>query len=247
MIFKRLTRALGVGGPSVETVLHDTSVAPGGVLEGEIRITGGDHDVELQGVVLSLVTRAETEYEDHEGEDQEYEGTLEFHRVVVSEAFELGAEEEYVISFEVELPWELPLTEAFGHALEGMSVGVRTELEVAGALDKGDLDPISVLPLPSQECVLDAFASLGFSVKGADVESEELFDEQELPFYQEIEFLLPAEYSGSVELTFVATESDLTVAIGGGDAEDAYRIAHDEVADHDWEAVLTEWLEHHAD
>ncbi|ROO85149.1 sporulation-control protein [Actinocorallia herbida] len=250
MIFKKLARALGVGGPTVETVLRETDVTPGGVLEGEVRIIGGDHEVDVQGIVLSLVTRGEVEYVDHEGEDQEHDGTITFHQVELTEPFELGAEEEYVFSFEVELPWELPLTELDGNTLAGMTVGVRTELEIAGALDKGDLDPISVRPLPSQQAVLDAFTSLGFTVKGADVESAELFDDQELPFYQEIEFLTPPEYAGtvsSVELTFVATEADLTVAIGGGDSSGGYQIAHEDVADEDWETTLTDWLDSHTD
>ncbi|GAB2851086.1 hypothetical protein GCM10022221_58100 [Actinocorallia aurea] len=252
MIFKRLARALGVGGPTVETVLHETDVTPGGVLQGEVRITGGDHDVDVRAIALSLVTRAEVEYEDFEGEgeDGEYAGTIAFHRVAIAEPFELGAEEEHVFAFEIELPWELPLTEVDGNPLAGTSVGVRTELEIAGALDKGDLDPISVRPLPSQQAVLDAFAALGFSLKGADVEAAELFDDQELPFYQEIEFLTPPEYAGavsSVELTFVATAGDLTVAIGGGDSAGGYQIPHDEVADEDWETTLTDWLDGHTD
>ncbi|MDX6740868.1 sporulation protein [Actinocorallia sp. A-T 12471] len=250
MIFKRLARALGVGGPTVETVLHETDVTPGDALTGEIRIVGGDHDVSVQTVAVSLVTRGEVEYEDFEGEDQEIDTSLVFHRVELTGPFELAAEEERVFTFEIGLPWELPVTELDGDALAGMTVGVRTDLEIAGALDKGDLDPVSVRPLPSQQVVLDAFSALGFSVKGADVESAVLFEDQALPFYQEIEFLTPPEYAGavsSVELTFVATETDLTVAIGGGDAADGYRLPHDEVVDEDWETVLTDWLDGHAD
>ncbi|NUP81268.1 MAG: sporulation protein, partial [Nonomuraea sp.] len=44
-----------------------------------------------------------------------------------------------------------------GQHLAGMALGVRTELAVAEAVDKGDLDEVAVEPLPSQLRVLEAF------------------------------------------------------------------------------------------
>ncbi|GHH43938.1 hypothetical protein GCM10017774_42470 [Lentzea cavernae] len=60
------------------------------------------------------------------------------------------------IPFQLPLPWETPITAVGGQPLPRMTVGVRAELVIAGAPDKGDLDPILVGPLPSQDAVLTA-------------------------------------------------------------------------------------------
>lgn len=246
MIFKRLTRALGIGGPSVETELSDTLVTPGGYLVGEIRVCGGDHDVEIQGIHLSLVTRVEAEYEDAEGEEQEYLRNKEFHRFTVADPFSLASEEEYAFSFELQLPWELPISVVDGEQLAGMTVGLRTELAVEGALDKGDLDPLEVEPLPSQQSVLDALASLGFQLKGAEV--DEGFVEgvdHELPFNQEIKLLPTGDYGGlgEIELSFFANEDDLVFLLKAEDESATFQIPHEDAVEHDWESELGEWFD----
>ena len=85
------------------------------------------------------------------------------------------------------MPWETPLSAIAGHPLPGMRLGVATELALAGALDKGDLDPLFVNPLPEQEYVLAALDRMGFRFKGADLEAGTLRGST-MPFYQEIEY-----------------------------------------------------------
>lgn len=78
-----------------------------------------------------------------------------------------------------------------------MNLGVSTELEIARAVDAGDLDPINVHPLPAQQALLDAFGQLGFRFRSADMERGHIRGtRQTLPFYQEIEFLPPSQYRG---------------------------------------------------
>ncbi|GLW67170.1 hypothetical protein Arub01_54130 [Actinomadura rubrobrunea] len=251
MVFKQLLGAFGVGGPSVETVLNGSHGRPGDVLSGEVRIQGGDHDVEVQQVTVGLLTRTEYEHDDHEGA-----ADLEFYRGSVAGAFHLGAGQYHVIPFQLPLPWELPLTEVYGQHLHGMAMGVRTDLAVAGAVDSGDLDPISVSPLPSQQRVLDAFSALGFQFKSADVEQGHIAGvHQELPFYQEIEFYAPPQFSGQineVELTFVASPHGLAVVLEadrrgdifteGDDVYGRYHVSHDEALHMAWEQELQNWL-----
>ena len=82
-----------------------------------------------------------------------------------------------------------------GAAPERDDVGVTTELQIARAVDKGDLDPVNVHPLPAQDALLDAFGRLGFRFHGADLEKGHLRStRQRLPFYQEIEFRSPSQY-----------------------------------------------------
>ena len=85
------------------------------------------------------------------------------------------------------MPYETPLTHIEGHQLPGVRMGVRTELEIARSVDKGDLDPVQIVSLPGQTQLLEALAQLGFRFKSADVEKGKLRGAT-LPFFQEIEF-----------------------------------------------------------
>ncbi|GAA3102495.1 sporulation protein [Streptosporangium carneum] len=250
MVFKRLLGVFGVGGPSVDTVLAVSRVSPGGSLSGEVRIKGGDLDAEIEGIRLALVARVETEHE-----EGEYSGLGEFFGAEVSGPFTLRAGEERAVPFVIPVPWETPLSEVEGVPLNGMAVGLRTELAVARAVDKGDLDPFSVAALPSQEAVLTAFSRLGFHFRRADLESGHLHGvRQELPFYQEIEFHPSAQYAGrvnEVELTFVASPAGLDVILeadkrgghGGGDSFGHFQVSHEQALATDWAGEITAWLD----
>ncbi|GII65328.1 sporulation protein [Sphaerisporangium krabiense] len=249
MVFKRLLGAFGVGAPSVDTVLADSRVRPGGLLRGEVRLNGGEFDAEIEHVTLGLVAGVEVEH----GE-AEQAGLGEFHRVSVSGPFTLHKGEDKAIPFEIPLSWELPVSEVGGHPLTGMALGVRTELAIAKAVDKGDLDPFTVEPLPSQVAILQAIIDLGFRFKSADLEAGRLFGvEQELPFYQEIEFYPSARHAGlvnEIELTFVASPEGLEVVLEAdksagrfsGDAIGRFRIGHEEALRTDWAGELDRWL-----
>lgn len=250
-MFKRMLSAFGVGGPSVDTVLDSPHATPGQVVTGQVRIQGGSADAEIGQVVLSLVTRVEVEHGDHE-----YGGVSEFFRTIVQQGVRVPAGQLVAIPFQLPIPWETPITAVGGAQLPGMTVGVRTELVIAGAPDKGDLDPVLVHPLPSQDAVLNAFGQLGFSFRSADVEAGRLHGvPQELGFYQEIEFFPPAQFAGAVsqvELTFVANPHELYVILeadkrggmfsSGGDAFGHFRVSHQEAPVTDWASAINGWL-----
>ena len=255
-MFKRLLSAFGVGGPSVDTVLDTPHVVPGQVLTGSVRIQGGSADAEIGEIALSLVTRIEVE-----SGDSEFTGTGEFQRVVVGHGVRVPAEQLVVVPFRLDIPWETPITAVSGHQLPGMTVGVRTELVIAGAPDKGDLDPVEVHPLPSQDAVLEAFGELGFHFHSADVEAGRIYGvPQQLPFFQELEFYPPAAFAGrlnQVELTFVATPHDLHVVLEadkrgglfrqGGDMFGRFATSHAEAGNRDWTGLIGQWLEQAAE
>ncbi|MFJ8693430.1 sporulation protein, partial [Streptomyces roseolilacinus] len=142
-----------------------------------------------------------------------------------------------------------------GQQLRGMDIGVTTELAIARAVDSGDLDPISVHPLPAQQAILDAFVRLGFRFKNADMERGHIRGtRQRLPFYQEIEFLPPQQYRGlnQVELSFVADDREMDVVLemdkrGGlfSEGSDSYRcfvVGLNDYRNTDWAAYLNQWL-----
>jgi sporulation-control protein len=250
-MFKRMLSAFGVGGPSVDTVLDSPHAYPGQVVTGQVRVQGGSARADIDRIVLSLVTRVEVEHGDHEAV-----GTGEFLRVAVADRLVIPENQRVDVPFRIELPWETPITAVSGSPLPRMSVGVRTELVVAGAPDKGDLDPIQVHPLPSQDRVLDAFGALGCHFSNADVEVGRLHGvPQQLGFFQEIEFYPPREVQGrlnQVELTFVATPHELYVVLeadkrgglfrSGGDAFGHFRMTHQEAERTDWAPIVGDWL-----
>ncbi|MZD08102.1 sporulation protein [Streptomyces sp. SID5785] len=250
MGFKRLLASLGAGGASVETVLTEVNVVPGGVVQGEVRIQGGSVDQDIEGLSVGLQARVEVE-----GADQETKQDIVFTKVRLGGAFELKAGGVHAVPFGFEIPWETPVTMIDGQSLRGMNIGVSTELEIARAVDSGDLDPINVHPLPSQQAILDAFISLGFRFKSADMERGHIRGtRQKLPFYQEVEFYPPQQYRGlnQVELSFVADDREMDVVLEMdkkpglfSESSDTFRsfvVGHHDFQGTDWSAYLHQWL-----
>ncbi|MEU2557721.1 sporulation protein [Streptomyces longispororuber] len=250
MGFKKLLASLGAGGASVETVLTEANVVPGGVVQGEVRIQGGSVDQRIEGLSVGLQARVEVE-----GNDQEIKQDVEFTKQRLGGAFELKAEAVHAVPFGLDIPWETPVTHFAGRELHGMNLGVTTELAIARAVDSGDLDPIHVHPLPAQQAILDAFGQLGFRFKSADLEKGHIRGtRQKLPFYQEIEFFPPEQYRGlnQVELSFVADEREMDVVLEmdkkpglfseGSDSYKAFKVGLNDFQGTDWAAYLNAWL-----
>jgi sporulation-control protein len=250
MGFKKLLASMGAGGASVETELTEANVVPGGVVQGEVRIQGGSVDQQIEGLSVGLQARVEVE-----GGDQEVKQDIEFTKQRLGGAFVVKAGAVHVVPFGLEIPWETPITTIEGQNLRGMDIGVRTELEIARAVDSGDLDPIRVHPLPAQQAILDAFIQLGFRFKSADMERGHIRGtRQRLPFYQEIEFLPPQQYRGlnQVELTFVADDREMDVILEmdkkpglfseSSDSYKAFKVDHEDFRSTDWAAYLNQWL-----
>ncbi|MBZ3901856.1 sporulation protein [Streptomyces griseiscabiei] len=250
MVFKRLLGSLGVGGPTVDTVLDPGAVRPGATLSGRVHLKGGDADFEIEHITLELVARVEAEHEEGESE-----GVAVFDRTTVGGGFRLAAGELREVPFTLALPWETPITELYGQAL-GIVLGVRTELAVADARDKGDLDQLNVTPLPAQEAILEALGRLGFGFRSADLEHGRIHGTgQQLPFYQEIELIPAPEYAdriNEIELTFLAGPGGLEVVLeadkrggaysGSHDTLTRFTVSHAEVAQQDWNTLVDGWI-----
>lgn len=251
MVFGKMLRAFGVGGPSVNTELANPQCQPGGVLQGQVFVEGGDHATEIEHVALALETKVEVETD-----DAEYDSRVEFHKVPITGPFHLPPKQRHAIPFQFPVPWETPVTTVFGQHLHGMTMGLRTELSVARAIDKGDLDPVAVAPVQSQLVILDAFARLGFRFHSADLERGRIRGvNQTLPFYQEIEFHAAPQYAhalNQVEVTFVTDPHGVSVVVevdkrgglftSGRDVFLNFRVGHAEAGQQDLAAQIDGWL-----
>lgn len=250
MAIKKLFASVGIGGASVETVLSEPNVLPGGVVHGEVRIEGGSVAQRIQGLSVGLEAKVEVETQDGERLQN-----MEFHRERLGGEFELQPGAAHVVPFGLSVPWETPVTMFLGQPLAGTHIGVSTELDIARALDSTDLDPVNVHPLPAQQTLLEAFGALGFRFKKADMERGQVHGtRQRLPFYQEIEFFAPAQYRGlnEVELTFIADGTMMDVVMemdkkpglftGGSDSFRCFQVDLADFDGTDWSAYLNQWL-----
>ncbi|GII81197.1 hypothetical protein Sru01_61790 [Sphaerisporangium rufum] len=208
-MFRKLMAAFGAG-VEVDTVLRDRQVTPGSTLHGEVRFRGGSAAHRVDEITIDLTAVVEVE-----SGDSEHHRTFGFQRSRVSGPFELPAGEARSLPFAVAVPWETPVSAVAGHPLPGMRLGVATELSLAGALDKSDLDPLFVAPLPEQDHLLAALDRMGFRFKRADLEAGRL-QGATLPFFQEIEYHAGPEWRrhfNELELTFVAGPHSMDVIL----------------------------------
>jgi sporulation-control protein len=212
MVFRKLKAAFGAG-VEVDTVLRNSNVRPGEMLQGEVRkvrMRGGGVDYKVEGVTIDFTAVVEVE-----SGDSEYNATYSFLRSRVTGPFELPSGAQQAVPFSIQVPWETPISAIAGHPLRGMRLGVSTELALAGALDKGDLDPLFVNPLPVQEHLIAALDRMGFGFKKADLERGTLQGSQ-MPFFQEIEYYAGPEYRrffNELELTFITNQAYMDVIL----------------------------------
>lgn len=258
MVFKKLLGALGIGAPAVNTVLHQPYAHPGATVSGEVRITAGKQDIVVEHVALSFAAHMENDYADPVA--------VEFHRAEIAERFELGSGEKKVVPFECPMPWEAPISNVQGMHLDGIGLGVHTELRISetGKEDvstKSDLDPFAIEPLPAQAAVLDALGRLGLQFHGTGLAPDRLDGvRQQLPFFQEVEFFPPPQLAGHLNdiwLTFVADADGVDVvltadkrsgiATPGEEGFGRFRDSHEEAQSADWPGRIQGWLEEAAE
>ncbi|HZE38735.1 MAG TPA: sporulation protein [Stackebrandtia sp.] len=185
----RILKEIAGAGVSVNTVLAQPGITPGGTLAGEVRFTGGDVDLEVQRIELDLaagVLRAQRE--------SERLVPTGFFQAQVCGPFRLAAGGSHAIPFTVTIPWETPLTAMGGRPITGMELGVATELALSRAFDKTDHDALTVEPLPVQAEALRAIEAAGFQLQGGKL-VDGTYPGSHMPFYQEIEFWSTGEFT----------------------------------------------------
>jgi sporulation-control protein len=210
MAFRGMMARLGSGGAGVETVLDRPDTTPGGSVTGTVHVTGGKVPQDVTEVRVALQATVEVE-----SGDSSWREEVTFGTVAVAGAARIEPGAQHALPFSLPVPWQCPITAIDGWQLRGMRVGVRTRLDIAGSVDPGDLDPVTVLPLPVQRTVLHALDGLGFAFRGADVEKGRIRG-SELPFYQEVEFTPPYSLRGRVnelEVTFLADPQGVDVVL----------------------------------
>jgi len=214
-MFQKVMASFGQGGATVDARILDRHVRPGGTLHGEVMLTGGQVDQEVESLGVTLLARVE-----HESRNGDAPSVVDmpFQNVHLAGKELVRANAQIKVPFEVQMPWETPVTTVFGKYLTGMAVGLQTNLNLARTMvDPQDVDAIPIEPVPAQHRILDAMSRLGFQFRSANLVKERMDGaDQQLPFFQEITFAPSQNFAkvfNEVSVTFLARPRDVQVVL----------------------------------
>ena len=226
----------GGSGPTVQTELTVGQVLPGDTLDGMVEVHGGVHRARVGYIAQILCAKVHGSY-------------VDFHRVEAVAGFTLNPGDRHTFAVTCPVPAETPPT------LEGTEIGLRTELEVAFAIDRSDLDPVQITANPAERHILDCMRSMGFQMVSSRLEKGILDGvPQSLPFYQEIEFLPGPSYERQLHklaVTFVNTDERLHVVVeldrkvsplSDRDVFGHFAVNPANLDKYHWPALLESWL-----
>jgi sporulation-control protein len=168
---KRVLSSVGIGSATVDTVLPDGSFVPGETVEATVEVEGGSSEQEIEQLNFAFVTR----YRGEEGYEQSV-----FERFGVAEPFTIGAGDRREIPIEFTVPYGTPLTKG------GVTVWLKTGLDIDWALDPTDKDHVEVQPDERMAALFEAVEDLGFGFHSSEVERTRFGHSH--PFAQEFEF-----------------------------------------------------------
>ncbi|MEU4568571.1 sporulation protein [Micromonospora sp. NPDC023956] len=250
MRFTGVSPASGGTGLTVHTSVTNPSTRPGLRLPGRVTLTAGPTDVPVGHIRLGLVGTAEPEDPDQPRR------LVQFHQAAVAGGFVLPAGRRRSVTFALPLPWETPVTVFGGVPLLSLRTGLRTEVALDGLLDQGAMVPVFVHPLPTQQHVLAALDTLGFTLRQVGLQAARLPGvTQTLPVHQRINYWVGPLYAGPVtelELIFVADPAALEVvlwmdrrlSLAGVTHQSIsrFKVWHVDAGQRDWASLVDGWL-----
>jgi sporulation-control protein len=259
-MFQKVLASFGSGGAKVDAHLLDRSVRPGGTLRGEVLLAGGQVDQEIESLSVTLLARVESD--GPAGRPAEVTD-LPFQTIQLAGRELIRAGAAVTVPFEIQMPWETPITTVLGKYLTGMAVGLQTNLNLASTVvDPQDVDAVSIEPVPAQLRILDALSRIGFQFVSANLEKNRLDGvDQQLTFFQEIHFTPSRDFApvfDDLAVSFLARPRDVQVVLavdkkvrvlkGGGLGSRGQLFYGSFVVDHaaigrtNWEQQIEGWL-----
>ncbi|MCP4151522.1 MAG: sporulation protein [bacterium] len=187
--FKKMLSSVGIGSAKVDTVLDKEEYAPGEMIEGVVKIKGGNTEQDIAGLYFSVQSTYEdvrtVSVEDEDGyieeEERDITKTAVLEKFKISDDFVLSPGDEMEIPISFQLPYTAPLT------IGTTKVWISTGLDIKKAIDKGDRDYIKVVPESFVQAFLNSMDELGFDL--VEVDCEAVSDSwRSIPFVQEFEF-----------------------------------------------------------
>jgi len=260
-MFQKVMASFGQGGATVDARILDRNVRPGGALRGEVLLAGGQVDQEVESLAVTLLARVEHGEAGIGGQPEVTD--LPFQNVHLAGRELVRAGAQITVPFEIQMPWETPITTVFGKYLTGMAVGLQTNLNLAKTVvDPQDVDAIPIEPVPAQHRILDAMTRIGFQFRSANLVKNRVDGvDQQLPFFQEINFAPSPAFApvfNEVAVSFLARPRDVQVVLdvtkkvrvlkGGGLGSRGQSMLGSFVVDYaavgrtNWEQQIEGWL-----
>ena len=174
-LFKKVLSSVGIGSAKVDTVLYEDRFVPGEVMEGVVKIKGGNLEQDIDEIYFTINTSYQVEKDDRK-----------LTKTAVLESFKLGesirirAGEEMELPISLTLPYDTPLT------VGRTKVWVATGLDIKGGVDPSDKDYVEVVAGEVMAAFFDSLEELGFQLYDAECEAVNRFRSR-LPFVQEFE------------------------------------------------------------
>ncbi|SEN04156.1 sporulation protein [Lihuaxuella thermophila] len=150
MVFKKFMAKLGKGAAQVDLVLDQEEYTLGEQVSGELVIQGGTVPQEINGIDIDFMMSVHTEKQ---------EQTVLIHRFPFPGSFQIQPGERKTLPFSYELPKNLLLS---GYSVSYYFV---THLDIAGAVDSTDRDPVLIMPPQRLQNIFTALEQLGFREK----------------------------------------------------------------------------------
>ena len=205
-MFDKLLSSIGIGAAKVDTRLAKKSYIVGETIDGEVYIKGGNSEQEIDNIYLTLMADYEVEVD-----DRKVRRTVALEKILLTESFTIGANEEKVMSFQMKIPYEAPAT------LGRTRLWIQTGLDIKKAIDPKDTDYLEITPHPLVTGFIDAARKLGFRLHQVDSEKAPSYFKNGLPFVQEFEFKpISGEFArrlDELEAVFQLTENKARVLL----------------------------------
>lgn len=225
-MFSQLMSTLGFENVKIDTRLHHKTVQAGQAVQGEVVFRGVEQDKLVNALYLRLMTSVEVESGDHE-----FNQNMCLAEWKISESFRLAANKHYNIPFNIQLPYELPITQ-LECRFNKSKVWIDTHLDIDWALDAYDKDYLHVVPTPAMQAFITAMQHSGLILVQADVEKGYLnggYFRSNIGCYQELEFSASNMLTvlRQVEVSFVpeAQQTHVVLEIDRGFARsDSYKV-----------------------
>lgn len=173
IVLKSIMHSIGIGGAKVDTLLDDPRVMAGGVLSARTIITMGSTAQVVRAVELQLVTHCLVEKGDKRvpAEILLTSGRIDPGPIAAGDTRELV--------FNIEIPDGAPLSAGRTRTV------LRTQLDIANAIDPKDSDEVIILPTKAMSAVLEGMKTIGFKLATEEVEYNA---RRKQPFVQEFDF-----------------------------------------------------------
>lgn len=187
-LFKRMFASMGVGSAKVDLMLYQDTIQAGGMVNGVVRIAGGQVTQQIDDVYAYVMTKYIRERNDAKMLEN---GVIA--KFLLAGKFTLEARQihEFPVSFQ--LPAITPAT------MERTPVWIQTGLDINNAIDPTDQDYIKVLPHPHSSVVLQAVNRLGFRLREVSCEYAPRYARGGMSFVQEFEFVPTTNYRNQLD------------------------------------------------